>query len=301
MPIDFTYDCTPQFVHPTYKFTGKQRDGESGNDYFNARYCASNMGRFMSPDLGWFLAAELTNPQTWNQYSYALNNPLSNVDPNGLDCVYFNAAGDAAESIDQNSNSGECGTNGGDWVNGTTSSSQIQYNAGNDTFNIQSSDNQNSYSTTASAPGSQTNGTPCYGNCDTPYGYTQIPNDALSPYAQGVISQVGLQIGPTYKRVDRFLRPTCEHARLRRCGRGSRFQILCWRPKEYDGWPIPWTIQYSAGSPDSSQCAEYRSCSRYGLDRCGTHRRARISSRRGIHDPSCGRSFDNLSGVIGLI
>ena len=31
-------------------FTGKERDTESGNDYFGARYYASNMGRWMSPD-----------------------------------------------------------------------------------------------------------------------------------------------------------------------------------------------------------------------------------------------------------
>jgi RHS repeat-associated protein len=37
-------DATP--LH----FTGKERDTESGNDYFGARYYASSMGRFMSPD-----------------------------------------------------------------------------------------------------------------------------------------------------------------------------------------------------------------------------------------------------------
>jgi len=30
--------------------TGKERDAESGNDYFGARYMASSMGRFLSPD-----------------------------------------------------------------------------------------------------------------------------------------------------------------------------------------------------------------------------------------------------------
>ena len=33
----------------TYKFTGKERDSETGLDYFGARYYASNMGRWMSP------------------------------------------------------------------------------------------------------------------------------------------------------------------------------------------------------------------------------------------------------------
>jgi RHS repeat-associated protein len=37
-------------------FTGKERDTESGLDYFGARYYASSMGRFSSPDpMGQFL------------------------------------------------------------------------------------------------------------------------------------------------------------------------------------------------------------------------------------------------------
>jgi RHS repeat-associated protein len=70
--------------------TGKERDAESGNDYFGARYYASTMGRFMSPD--WSAKEEpvpyskLDNPQTLNLYSYTLNNPLSNVDTDGHAC-----------------------------------------------------------------------------------------------------------------------------------------------------------------------------------------------------------------------
>jgi len=197
------------------------------------------MGRFLSPDPLGPWVADPSNPQTWNMYSYGLNNPLTNIDPNGLDCVYFNATGDAAESIDQNSNSGECGANGGDWVNGTTSFGQIQYSAGNDTFNIQSSDNQNSYSTTASAPGSQTNGTTCYGNCDTQFGYTQIPNDALNPYAQGVISQVGLQTGPTYRTVDKFLGQLANTLACDAVGAGAGFKSFAGVPRNMMAGPSP--------------------------------------------------------------
>jgi RHS repeat-associated protein len=32
------------------RYTGKERDAESGNNYFGARYYASSMGRWMSPD-----------------------------------------------------------------------------------------------------------------------------------------------------------------------------------------------------------------------------------------------------------
>ena len=46
----FTYDCAPSFVHLAYEFTGKERDTESGLDYFGVRYFGSGMGRFMSPD-----------------------------------------------------------------------------------------------------------------------------------------------------------------------------------------------------------------------------------------------------------
>ena len=68
-------------------FTGKERDSESGNDYFGARYYASSMGRFLSPD--WSSKeepvpyAKLDNPQTLNLYNYMRNNPLGGTDPDG--------------------------------------------------------------------------------------------------------------------------------------------------------------------------------------------------------------------------
>ena len=70
-----------------YLFTGKERDTESGLDYFGARYYGSSMGRFMSPD--WSATVEpvpyarLDDPQSLNLYSYVGNNPLSDVDSAG--------------------------------------------------------------------------------------------------------------------------------------------------------------------------------------------------------------------------
>jgi RHS repeat-associated protein len=70
-----------------YLFTGKERDAESGNDYFGARFYSSNMGRFMSPD--WATGAEpipysrLDDPQTLNLYAYVRNNPSSHLDADG--------------------------------------------------------------------------------------------------------------------------------------------------------------------------------------------------------------------------
>jgi RHS repeat-associated protein len=65
-----------------HHFTGKERDQESGNDYFGARYYASTMGRWMSPDPS-PAGVNVMNPQSWNLYNYALNNPLRMVDRNG--------------------------------------------------------------------------------------------------------------------------------------------------------------------------------------------------------------------------
>jgi len=91
MQPDFNYDCTSCFVHlcmsKASHFTGKERDLESGLDYFGARYFTSNMGRFLSPD--WAAKPEpvpyskLDNPQSLNLYAYVGNNPLSDVDLDG--------------------------------------------------------------------------------------------------------------------------------------------------------------------------------------------------------------------------
>lgn len=80
-------EMNPQPTANHYKFTGKERDAESGNDYFGARYYENSFGRFMSPD--WSAKAEpvpyakLENPQTLNLYAYVNNNPMNAVDPDG--------------------------------------------------------------------------------------------------------------------------------------------------------------------------------------------------------------------------
>jgi RHS repeat-associated protein len=64
-------------------FSGKERDAESGLDYFGARYFSSPQGRFTSPD-PLLNSGRPWEPQSWNRYSYVLNNPLRYVDPTGL-------------------------------------------------------------------------------------------------------------------------------------------------------------------------------------------------------------------------
>jgi len=67
--------------------TGKEHDAESGNEYFDARYLSSTLGRFLTPD--WAAKptsvpyASFGDPQTLNLYSYVENGPLNRVDADG--------------------------------------------------------------------------------------------------------------------------------------------------------------------------------------------------------------------------
>ncbi|MBI3662048.1 MAG: RHS repeat-associated core domain-containing protein [Acidobacteria bacterium] len=78
-----------------YKFTGKERDTESGLDYFIARYDASSLGRFMSPDPE-NAGAMPDDPQSWNAYTYARNNPLIYTDPDGTEYRLCDTKGNCA-------------------------------------------------------------------------------------------------------------------------------------------------------------------------------------------------------------
>jgi RHS repeat-associated protein len=68
------------------EFTGKERDGETGLDNFLARYYSGAQGRFTSPDQP-LIDQNPADPQSWNLYGYARNNPLTNLDPTGQSCV----------------------------------------------------------------------------------------------------------------------------------------------------------------------------------------------------------------------
>jgi RHS repeat-associated protein len=93
------------------KFTQKERDNETGLDYFLARYYSSTQGRFTSPDefaggpTEIFAAvaahnptfyAEIAEPQSLNKYQYCLNNPLRYVDPDGHQTITADAIWNAA-------------------------------------------------------------------------------------------------------------------------------------------------------------------------------------------------------------
>jgi RHS repeat-associated protein len=89
-------------------FTGKERDKETGLDYFGARYYRSNTGRFTTVDPVYTWMDNLVDPQRWNRYAYGRNNPLRYVDPTGKyicggttgECTDFEDARQRALKID---------------------------------------------------------------------------------------------------------------------------------------------------------------------------------------------------------
>jgi RHS repeat-associated protein len=80
-PFGGERQITNNLTNQHFKFTGKERDSESGNDYFSARYYSNNMGRFISPDP---ISGNVYNPQSLNRYVYVQNSPLIATDPTGM-------------------------------------------------------------------------------------------------------------------------------------------------------------------------------------------------------------------------
>jgi RHS repeat-associated protein len=80
--VDYTSTCGSN-----YKFEGKERDLETGNDDFGARYYRSALGRWLSADWSSVPApvpyANLTNPQTLNLYAMVSDNPETFADLDG--------------------------------------------------------------------------------------------------------------------------------------------------------------------------------------------------------------------------
>jgi RHS repeat-associated protein len=66
------------------RYTGQVLDEGTGLYYYNARYYDPVLGRFTQPD---DVIQDIFNPQTYNRYSYCVNNPLRYTDPTGKDFV----------------------------------------------------------------------------------------------------------------------------------------------------------------------------------------------------------------------
>lgn len=77
---------------------------DAANDTYHTlnREYSPTQGRWLTPDPAGLAAADPTNPQSWNRYAYVLNNPVSFVDPLGLDCATANGDGSVTTA------SGDC-------------------------------------------------------------------------------------------------------------------------------------------------------------------------------------------------
>ncbi len=100
--LPFGEECTtgpcagnPAGIQPR-KFTGKERDAETGLDYFGARYYGSKTARFTTIDPVYTWKENLADPQRWNRYAYGRNNPFRYVDPDGKNPVVVVIVGVAA-------------------------------------------------------------------------------------------------------------------------------------------------------------------------------------------------------------
>jgi RHS repeat-associated protein len=78
------------------KFTGKERDAETGLDYFGARYYGSKIARFTTTDPAYTMAENVVDPQRWNRYAYVRNNPLRYTDPDGRE---LRLSGDTEDAV----------------------------------------------------------------------------------------------------------------------------------------------------------------------------------------------------------
>ena len=86
-PFGRTAVASPQAAFKVSRqFTGQIKDDETGLYYYNARYYDPELGRFIQADT---TIPDIGNPQSYNRYSYVLNNPLRNTDPTGKTPLLF--------------------------------------------------------------------------------------------------------------------------------------------------------------------------------------------------------------------
>ncbi len=120
--------------HNVPNFTAALRDSWSVASETRSSHV---MGRFMSPDDGRDQVAE--DPQSWNLYSYVQNNPLTNVDPDGHDCVTQSRGNGSTEAVSVSV--GGCGGAAGNgttqtYVNGSVNLSDIHTGADGHSIDI---------------------------------------------------------------------------------------------------------------------------------------------------------------------
>jgi RHS repeat-associated protein len=113
--------CDPQFDSAKTAIVNKGFDMDN-------RVLHSIQGRWLQPDPAGLSAVDVSNPQTWNRYAYALNNPLKYNDPTGLWCVWDDGTGHDADPGEGGANSDQCAGAGGHWDPYDTITNVLQAN-----------------------------------------------------------------------------------------------------------------------------------------------------------------------------
>jgi RHS repeat-associated protein len=80
LPFGDYRGTTPSQTLTDQGYTGHKENMELGLIYMNARYYLPSLNRFISADT---IVPDPQNPQSFNRYSYVLNNPVNFTDPTG--------------------------------------------------------------------------------------------------------------------------------------------------------------------------------------------------------------------------
>jgi RHS repeat-associated protein len=114
-----------------YHFAGTDEDIETGTDHAQFRQYNSTQGRWMRPDpyLGSY---DFFNPQSFNRYAYVMNNPLSNIDPMGLDQCLWDDGSQDSPAEDGGDTEDQCNQQGGYWLTGTNTTVTVNANPPSD-------------------------------------------------------------------------------------------------------------------------------------------------------------------------
>lgn len=83
--LPFGEEYSPQITTNHYKFTGDEHDAETNLEHTLYRQYSGTMGRWLTPDPAGTRSANPANPQSWNRYTYAKNNPINAIDHSGLE------------------------------------------------------------------------------------------------------------------------------------------------------------------------------------------------------------------------
>jgi hypothetical protein len=127
-------------------------------------------------------------------YSYAMNNPLVNIDPTGLDCVTATDS-NGGSSVNHDTDSGGCGKAGGTWVPGYVNENWVHFNSNNGQYQVGSIDGAGKNATVDYATFTAGAQTDANGNCTNGcggYGFASANANWLQSQLVGNSSSGGL-------------------------------------------------------------------------------------------------------------